>query len=41
MTNREHFAILRRGVEAWKQWHKEHIDIHTDLSRHIILLCED
>jgi len=32
MANREHLAILGRGVGAWNEWGKSHRDVKPDLS---------
>ncbi|MBI3941525.1 MAG: toll/interleukin-1 receptor domain-containing protein [Chloroflexi bacterium] len=32
MANREHIAILRKGVEVWNKWREDHPDIKPDLS---------
>jgi hypothetical protein len=31
MANPEHLEILRRGVEAWNKWRREHPDVRPDL----------
>ena len=31
MANEEHFAILKKGVEVWNQWRKEHPNVQIDL----------
>src|SRR5437868_1846192 len=31
MANEEHLAILRRGVEAWNAWRREHASTIPDL----------
>lgn len=31
MANPEHLTILKRGVEVWDRWRKEHTKIHVDL----------
>lgn len=31
MANREHLAILKRGVAAWNKWRKEHPDVRPNL----------
>ena len=36
MPDKEHLAILNRGVEAWNQWRDEHPDIEPDLTRAIL-----
>ena len=33
MGNNEHEAILRRGVEDWNRWRKEHPDVRIDFTR--------
>ncbi len=32
MANQKHLDILKRGVEAWNQWRKEHPDTRPELS---------
>jgi uncharacterized protein YjbI with pentapeptide repeats len=32
MANRRHLAILKKGVEAWNQWRKEHPRVKPDLA---------
>src|SRR5882672_6761991 len=32
MANPEHLEILKRGVEAWNKWRKDHPEIRPDLS---------
>ncbi len=33
MANKEHLAILKKGVAAWNVWREQHLDIRPDLSR--------
>ena len=33
MANPEHLAILKRGVEEWNAWRKEHEEVRPDLRR--------
>jgi hypothetical protein len=32
MANQEHLAILKKGVDVWNAWRKEHPEVLPDLS---------
>ena len=33
MPNKEHFALIKKGVDAWNKWREGHADnIRTDLT---------
>jgi hypothetical protein len=32
MANKEHLELLRRGIDVWNQWRKEHPDVRPDFS---------
>jgi hypothetical protein len=31
MANKEHFELIKQGVDAWYSWRREHDDISPDL----------
>ncbi|KKL44436.1 hypothetical protein LCGC14_2365710 [marine sediment metagenome] len=33
MANREHLALLKKGVKVWNQWRRDHPEIQPDLTR--------
>jgi uncharacterized protein YjbI with pentapeptide repeats len=36
MANPEHLEILKRGVDEWNEWRREHSEIKPDLGKHYL-----